>query len=665
MHTIKPSQFIIVDFLLMFLMLACKNPSSTTQWDLSSPDGNIRLDIKLAAIDDLGYPADKVRLYYRVKFGKKIILPFSPLGIRRQDQDFIDCLLFVSRSEVSEIDESYRMLHGKRKQCRNHAHQLTLNFRNQQAAGLQLIFRAYNDGIAFRYRFPQKNDSIITVTRELSGFRVPEGTTAFIAPHEDASLYEPSYESYFKNGIPAGTESPTKAGWHFPALFKIEGGKYWALLTEAGLDDSYCGSHLDGNSSHNIYRIRFPEADEGNGTGDVCPKWTLPWATPWRAIIVGNSLATIVESSLVTNLSPPSVVKDTSWIKPGRVSWSWWSDNDSPMNRKKLEHFIDLAAEMGWEYSLVDANWNEMPEGSIEKLVGYAGSKNVSLILWYNSGGPHNNVMIFPRDRMDDRARRRKEFKWLHQIGVSGVKVDFWQSDKQNIIRLYLDVLRDAADFHLMVNFHGCTIPRGWTRTFPHLMSMEGVRGAENYLFGKTYFKAAPWHNTILPFTRNVIGPMDYTPVTFSDTQFPHETTYAHELALSVVYESGWIHFADKVSAYENLPDAPKHFLRTVPAEWDDIHFIAGEPGKLAVIARRKGNEWFVGGISGEDVPEKIPIHLSFLAGGDYSMTFISDGKDAKSFKIVVQNVSSDETVNVTMLPRGGFVMRLAPENEK
>ncbi|NOY60873.1 MAG: glycoside hydrolase family 97 protein, partial [Calditrichaeota bacterium] len=452
---------IITAFILILLLLACDN-SSLSKWELLSPNGNIRLVVKLANLNKPGYPADKVRLYYRVEFGKKIILPFSPLGIRRRDQDFIDGLQFVSASGVSTIDESYKLAHGKRSECRNHANEITLNFKNSQAAGLQLVFRAYDDGVAFRYRFPERNDSLFTVKQELSGFRMPEGTTTFIAPHEEASLYEPSYESCFENGIPAGTPSPTKAGWHFPALFKIKGGKYWALLTEAGLDDSYCGSHLEGNPSHNIYRIRFPEADEGNGTGDVYPKWTLPWATPWRVIIVGNSLATIVESSLVTNLGAPSVVKDSGWIRPGRVSWSWWSDNDSPMNRKKLEHFIDLAAEMGWEYSLVDANWNEMAKGSIEKLVRYADGKNVSLILWYNSGGPHNKVMIFPRDRMNERTRRRKEFEWLQKIGVRGVKVDFWQSDKQNIIQLYLDVLRDAADFHLMVNFHGCTIPRGW-----------------------------------------------------------------------------------------------------------------------------------------------------------------------------------------------------------
>lgn len=174
----------------------------------------------------------------------------------------------------------------------------------------------------------------------------------------------------------------------------------------------------------------------------------------------------------------------------------------------------------------------------------------VGVFLWYNSGGPNNRVTEEPRDRMFDRSVRQEEMAWLAEAGVSGIKVDFFHSDKQAGIKLYLDILADAAEAGLMVNFHGSTIPRGWERTWPNLMSMEGVRGAEQYDFRPTYPEEAPWHNTVLAFTRNVVGPMDYTPVTFSDAMYPHVTTNAHELALAVVFESSLQHFADSVESY-------------------------------------------------------------------------------------------------------------------
>ena len=212
------------------------------------------------------------------------------------------------------------------------------------------------------------------------------------------------------------------------------------------------------------------------------------------------------------SLSPPSVVADTSWIKPGRVSWSWLFDPQEPAGLPQAAAFVDLAAEMGWEYTLVDANWDIMRNGTIHDLIAYAESRGVGVMLWYNSGGPHNVVTERPRGLMDQRKVRRYEFERLARWGVKGVKIDFFQSDKQNVIALYHEILKDAADFKIMVNFHGCTLPRGWSRTYPHLMSMEAVRGEENYQFEPTFPALAPRHNAILPFTRNAVGPMDITP---------------------------------------------------------------------------------------------------------------------------------------------------------
>jgi len=382
----------------------------------------------------------------------------------------------------------------------------------------------------------------------------------------------------------------------------------------------------------------------------------LPWMMPWRVLIIGRELPVVVESNLVASLNPPSVIEDPSWVKPGRASWSWWSDPASPRNFNSLKNFIDLAAEMGWEYSLVDANWDLMEGGNIEQLVKYADSKNVGILMWYNSGGAHNKVTERPRDIMADPVKRKEEFKKLAGWGVKGVKVDFFQSDKQGIIRQYFDILKDAADNNIMVNFHGCTLPRGWNRTWPNLVSMEAVRGAECYGFDSLFTSLAPTHNATIAFTRNVVGSMDYTPVTFTDQRFPHITTFGHELALSVLFESGIVHFADRVSAFRELPSVPKDFLKNLPVAWDESLLIAGDPGKYCVMARRKGKTWYIAGINGTNEPQHWMLDLDRLKKEKLEGTMITDGPDGKSFKTSPFGINAADQLHVGALARGGFV---------
>ena len=370
----------------------------------------------------------------------------------------------------------------------------------------------------------------------------------------------------------------------------------------------------------------------------------------------------IVESCLVESLSPPSTVADTAWILPGRASWSWLYDHDSPQDMPKLRAFIDLAAEMGWEYSLVDANWDRMRNGTIFDLAAHAGSKGVGLLLWYNSGGPHNHVSEKPRGLMANRSVRRGEMEWIRKLGAKGIKVDFFQSDKQNVIGLYQDILEDAAEQRLLVNFHGCTLPRGWSRTYPHLVSMEAVRGEECYSFDAEFTRRAPSHNALLPFTRNAVGPMDYTPVMFRDNVFRHLTTAAHELALPVVFESGITHFADAPDAYRALPAPAKEFLKKVPASWDETRLLAGEPARFAVIARRKGGAWWVGGINGEEAPRTVHLEFSFLGkeAQGATMTLIEDGP--QGMESATAAVGGRDAMDVTMSPHGGFAVVLTPK---
>jgi hypothetical protein len=258
---------------------------------------------------------------------------------------------------------------------------------------------------------------------------------------------------------------------------------------------------------------------------------------------------------------------------------------------------------------------------------------------------------------------RVEEFTKLNKLGVAGVKIDFFESEKQDMIKYYLDILDDAATFKMMVYFHGCIVPRGWARTYPNLMTYEGVRGAEWYNNGPEFTTTAPEHNTVLPFTRNVVGAMDYTPVTFTNSQYPHITSYGHELALSVVFESGFQHMADRPEGYYQLPDAAKTFLKEVPNAWDDTKLLDGYPGKDIVIARQKGNAWYIGGINAESRSEKRrTLNFNFLPEGvKYKLTLISDGQHDKEFSTKYMVVDKSSSVEVKMLRRGGFAASLKP----
>jgi hypothetical protein len=248
----------------------------------------------------------------------------------------------------------------------------------------------------------------------------------------------------------------------------------------------------------------------------------------------------------------------------------------------------------------------------------------------------------------------------LEKAGIKGIKVDFMQSDKQYVIRLYQDILRDAARHHLFVDFHGSTMPRGWSRTFPNLLSMEAIAGAEQY-WSTNFAANAHTLDTIYVCTRNVVGPMDYTPVIFGNAKerVPHQTTNPHELATAVVFESGLLHFADSVTNYLAAPDYVKRFMSRVPVVWDETKLLAGEPGEFVVIARRLGNEWFVAGLNGEAVPRIIKLPLEFLGRGKYQAELICDGNEPRGFSEKSFKVSQHETIDLEIAGRGGFVLFL------
>jgi alpha-glucosidase len=579
-------------------------------------------------------------------------IPRIDLGLSRSDQDFSKELRFVKAGKPLLIHEQYTALHGKKSTRNNAANEVVVSFENPSKAKLNLILRAYDDGIAFRYEFPEKAGTFV-MKDELTAYGVTRETARWMEKWNTAN--EGLYTQMSDDKI-------QKQEWGYPALFQLKDSTCWFLVHEAGLDRTYCGTKLSNTVDSAKYKLTFPNPKDGRGTGESLPSISLPWKSPWRVIIMG-SLSDVVASTLVDDVSPASVLKNTSWVKPGLVSWNYWSSNHGTKDYKIVADFADLAAEMNWPYTLLDWEWDGMTNGgNVEDAVKYILSKGVKPLMWYNSGGNHTWVSSTPKDRMLTHENRVAEFTKLKKMGVAGVKIDFFESEKQNMIRYYLDILDDAAQFEMMVYFHGCLVPRGWERTYPNLMTYEAVRGAEWYNNTPDFTMPAPEHNTILPFTRNVVGGMDYTPVTFTNSQFPHVTSYGHELALSVVFESGLQHLADRPEGYRQLPDAVKTFLKEVPNAWDDIKLLEGTPGKSVIIARRKGNQWYIGGISAELRERTKSIKLDFLPEGQkYKLTLIADGKHDKDFATQYLLVDKAGSVDVRLLRRGGFVACLKP----
>jgi hypothetical protein len=345
---------------------------------------------------------------------------------------------------------------------------------------------------------------------------------------------------------------------------------------------------------------------------------------------------------------------------PGRASWSWPLLGDDKTVVKVQKQFIDYAAEMGWQYTLVDAVWDrQIGYNGLKELVEYARPKNVKILVWYNSAGEWNTTPQTPRDRMFDPATRRAELQKIKDLGVAGVKIDFFAGDAQSTIAYYHDLLEDTAKIGLSANFHGATLPRGWQRTYPNLMTMESVRGLEFNTFEQRNAEESPTHNAMLPFTRNVFDPMDFTPVVLDriNNIIERRTSAAFELATSVLFTSGIQHFAEIPAGMAKAPPYVRDFLKAVPAVWDDVRFIDGFPGQFVVMARRSGKTWYVAGINADRQPRKVKIDLKSL-GVTKQGALITDGIDFLGFKSepfpLEKGVTSDE---ITMRPRGGFVL--------
>lgn len=635
--------------LLCLLLGSNLGASSQNTWTLQSKDSHVRFVLQNKKING------RKELTYQVFYDNRSAIEPSKLSIVMDGHEYGSNVKLMSVSEIKNIHENYLLKSGKCINAVNDSREQTFLFQTKHGSPFAINVKIFNDGVAFRYSFPNNDKSKHCIDAEDTEFAVPTNGKAWIHPYDWNNRKRPSYEQYCDAAIAIRDDGKHERGWAFPMLFNTN--DLWLMVTEAQLDGTYPATHINNKGTNKAYKIAFPEADEVAIPDDPRPVSTLPWQTPWRVVIVGNTLNTIFQTQMVTNLNPPCTFTDLSWIKPGRSCWSWWYSGGTVTDYETQLQYVRLSKEMGWEYTLIDAGWQRMKNGgNVEDVVRYANEMGVGVWLWYHSGAGREDSAASERI-MSDKELRNQEMMHLQDIGVKGIKVDFFDTDKQRIIKLYPAILADAAKYHLMVDFHGATLPRGLERTYPNLMTTEAVRGAEG-LGQQERCDHAAWHNSILPFTRNVVGSMDYTPVTFSNkirrgVEAFRMTSMAHQLALAVVFESGFQCFADRVEAYLSLPDHPKNFLKSVPAAWDESVLLGGYPGDFVVVGRRVGSIWFIGGINGKPIERELEFNLPKDCHGK-AFTMIVDGQDKDHFDYKEVKLSTDK-MRVHVLPNGGF----------
>jgi hypothetical protein len=411
----------------------------------------------------------------------------------------------------------------------------------------------------------------------------------------------------------------------------------------------------------NLYKLEFPMPEENNGNGTVAPAFALPGSTPWRTITVGETLKPIVETTIPWDVVEPRYEASCDY-QMGCGTWSWILWQDGSINYDDQVKYIDLAAAMGFEYSLID-NWWDTNIGyeKMEQLFKYAKSKGVEPIVWHSSSGYWNDIVQGPVNLMDNPIQRKKQMKWLKDNGVKGIKVDFFGGDKQETMRLYEAILSDANDYGLMVIFHGCTLPRGWERMYPNYVGSEAVLASENLVFTQRSCDMEAYNATLHPFIRNTVGSMEFGG-TFLNKRLnkgnnggtTRRTTDVFQLATAVLFQNPIQNFA---LAPNNLTDAPQvclDFLKEIPTEWDEVRYIDGYPGKYAVLARRSGDKWYIAAINAEKETLKLNVDLSFL--GEKTVKWYGDDKNLQP-QLTEKKLKEGKPVSMTIASQGGIVI--------
>lgn len=621
--------------------------------EVISPDGKLNLNVF----------SENGKALYNVTYQGKVMLEKSPLGLITNEFDFSQNLKFTD-SKKDQVSKTYTNEKIKKSQVNYKANTLTVNFTNADQFSISIEFQVSNNNIAFRYHLlPMKDRLSAVVTSEITGYRFPVQTTTFLSPMMKPmtgfARTAPSYESGYKADAELGAKADY--GYVFPGLFHL-GNNGWILLSETGVNSLYCASHLETTSEKSLYKVAYPNMAENNGFGSTGAAISLPGSTPWRTITVGASLQPIVETTVPFDVVEP-MYEPSRKYQFGKSTWSWilWQDNS--MNYDDQVKFIDLAAALNFQYILMDALWDKnIGKDRMKELIQYAKSKNVGVMLWYNSNGAANDAPMGPRNKMSSSVERKKEMKWLNEVGVKGLKVDFFGGDKQETMRLYEDILSDANDFGLTIIFHGTTLPRGWEVMYPNYAGSEAVLASEMLYFSEDVRRQEAFFASLHPFIRNTVGSMEFGGTFLNKfltksnkDKNKRYTTDGFQLATAVLFQNPVQMFAVMPN---NLTDAPKFqldFMKDIPTLWDETVFIDGYPGKYSVIGRRHQDQWYIAGVNAEKTGKKLKIRLPMFAGKTVKL-INDDAQGNSSEKEVKVNKNGDFTIEIQ--PNGGFVLR-------
>ena len=628
---------------------------------VSSPDGKLNVVVE----DHDG------KLYYSVDYAGKRMLEPSLLGLVANVGDFSQQLTYLKKSE-EKVEKNYDLRTAKTSHVDYHANQLNVTYLNGKKEPMTVTFNVSNNDVAFRYTFDGLKAQHIIIGEEKTAFNLPKVSTTFLTPQSDPLIgfarTKPSYEEDYKPDAPLTAKSGYGRGYTFPCLFKV-GGDGWVLVSETGTHGNYPGCRISDYDAEKGYQIAFPMMEEGDGIGSNNAVFSLPGSTPWRTITVGSDLKPLVETTIPYDVVEPRYEASQQY-GTGKYAWSWLIWQDASCNYQDQKQFIDLAATMGYEYVLVDALWNtQIGKEKITELSHYAQGKGVSLMLWYNSNGITNDAPQGPRNCMDNIVARKKEMAWMKSIGVKGIKVDFFGSDKQQTMQLYEDILSDANDYGIQVIFHGCTLPRGWERMYPNFISSEAVLASENVFFSEYHAKQEGFELTMHPFCRNAVASMDWGGTIMNkylsrDNKSRHRryTTDVFEMAAAIINQAA----IQCIAIYpNNLTELPQHeidFLKSVPITWDETRFVDGYPGKYAVVARRHGVHWYVAGLNGTDEVKKLTLSLPMLAGKTVTYYYETPNKDKKALwpvsHVKTAKVDKKGCLKVEMQPKGGIIVQ-------
>ncbi|MFL6275328.1 MAG: glycoside hydrolase family 97 protein [Blastocatellia bacterium] len=662
--------------LLFVFALICGKASAQSEnlpLKLLSPDGQLEV---MVALNSEGAPV------YSVSYRNQPVIVPSTLGLEFKQGGLLSKNLRVTATRRDAHDETYSLVVGKARQARDHYNELVILLEEARAPQrkLDLIFRAYDDGAAFRYRLPaQAALTDFEIAAERSQFRFPTDLPCWALQRDSFSTsYEGEYDRLTLNRISTG------AIIGLPLVVQMRDEATTVALSEADLDD-YAGLYFTGlNNGYGVQSRLSPRKDDagisvrGHAKGDG-------FRTPWRVVMVASQPGKLIESLLILNLNPPNAIGDASWVRPGKAAWDWWSGpvaqgvKQVGMNNETMKYYIDFASEFGLEYMLIDAGWytpvawgpnadlkaditKTVPAINLPELVEYARSRGVGVWVWLN-WVPANNQM--------DTA-----FPYYEKLGIKGVKVDFMDRDDQEMVAFYHRILKTAAAHHLMVDLHGAYKPTGLARTYPNYITQEGVMGAE---YNKWSARVTATHNLTLPFTRMLLGPMDYTPGGFRNAtrqEFKIQntgpqvmTTRGQQLAMYVVYESPFACVSDSPDAYRNQPGSA--FLKVVPTSWDETRVLGGEIGQFIVIARRRDQVWYVGAMTNEQARE-VQVPLDFLGSGTYHLAGFVDGVKPTDVRRLTETVTGGrllttgrrngaDHLRIKLASGGGCVLRFEP----